>query len=330
VSYGEGHIDVFARGYDGALWHKAHVAAYGGWGGWESLGIPDRYPSSTRYGGSLDSEAEINSALAFLDSTTTRSTRWSEFTDADKVTLASHDVYVRWGQEPGLEQGYEELGSYDHFDHDNATVEQAQDWVPQSDTFENLGYQPVAQDAIGPAIIGIVAGCARFCPAAGAVAGKVFKGAKRAKPPRMPVPRATSPSWWVARVGSNPSTRLRRTLEGTSEAQYVRSGWAAHHIVPVGHRHARRVQQYLSNCSIDPNAAVNGVMLPETAADAGSTGRQAHRNLHTNHYMSNLQRAFFTNVTASTAVPGSKGYCDVVLGVLSGFKTALQNGTMPH
>ncbi|WP_051223751.1 hypothetical protein [Conexibacter woesei] len=38
ISWGPNHIDVFARGSDGALWHRAFLASSGGWGNWESLG----------------------------------------------------------------------------------------------------------------------------------------------------------------------------------------------------------------------------------------------------------------------------------------------------
>ncbi len=37
-SWGAGHLDVFAKGTDNALWHKTYDVAAGGWTGWSSLG----------------------------------------------------------------------------------------------------------------------------------------------------------------------------------------------------------------------------------------------------------------------------------------------------
>jgi len=70
VAFGDGHIDVFWRGTDGALWHKLFVRTTGFWFGNESLGVPPTGPSAlgdlTRIWLSLDSHADFFAEESWL------------------------------------------------------------------------------------------------------------------------------------------------------------------------------------------------------------------------------------------------------------------------
>lgn len=316
--------------------HQIRVRAYsptGRVGTWLKNVHIGYYWASWRYGGAnhaLDTQAEVDAAINALSTGTeqSRDVVWGGLSDADKATVVAADGYVRWGEEPPLNAEGED-GTYQTWDGEGGLNTQLDTWIPAADQEAGYDQIPAAQSSAGPIIIIIIGGCKAFCDdAIKKGVSPIFKRVIKSKKPRPKIWTQQKP-WvpWTVKAGRNPSRNLGTNL-GTRPAGSS-SDWAAHHIVPVGHRGARVAQEILENCGIHPNSAVNGVWLPSTEAARQRLGssRPAHSRLHTTHYVQNVNTSLFRNKWS--VVADSFSSCDRVKEVLRLMKEQLIGNKMP-
>jgi hypothetical protein len=293
--------------------------------------LVDPYPTSTRFGGAngfIDTEAEIDAAIAAMTPAAGREALWNGMRSAERQNLAARDAYAIWGESDADDNDPANLGSYEVWTGE-VDVELDQ-WIPAADTLASTTQTPVASAAGVPAVVAIVAGCLRYCDdavKATKTAAKFIKGVKKAKKPRPKSWKVQKP-WakWVDDAGSKPSKVLADNLGDFPPG--LRSQWRPHHIIPAGSRATRAAQEIASNCGIHPNSAINGVWLPanETEKKALGSKRHAHNRLHTTHYFQTINRLMFVNYHRGAGDINSR--CERVIEALRLLKESLKDGSL--
>lgn len=293
-------------------------------------------PLSAQYGGAnstLDTDQEVSAAIGGLSDASTRERRWPLFSNPDRVTMVSDEVYVAWGEEPPPADDATTVDFSDVVDVWDTEADPPEDPFPANETFAEWEIDdPFSQQSRAlPVVIAVVgglrAGCHAFCDDIIRHSGKIKPLFKRLKRTKKPKKRATN--WrtrkadprWASQAKSNPSRELRKNL-GPPPADGT---YAAHHIVAAGSRYARTAQKVISGCmrdiGIKPNSKANGVWIRE----------DLHRGMHTQHYYNNVNRTiarqyYFGGLTSLT--PAKR--CERVKGALEIIKDALENGAFPY
>jgi len=101
-------------------------------------------------------------------------------------------------------------------------------------------------------------------------------------------PLDQGPTWQDLIIESRNSELLGGNLAAGGEAR-PGDGYQAHHIIPSNDARAADLQRLLVNARIDPNWAVNGVWLPQTA-DLANQGETPHNETFRDSYFEYLRR----------------------------------------
>ena len=120
--------------------------------------------------------------------------------------------------------------------------------------------------------------------------------------------RAAAASASGATATRSASASRRALARALKKAGHVRPPEsAAHHIVALNARGAKRSQKILARLGIGINEAANGVFLPATKASANPTGAAVHSTLHTSAYYEKVYQALRVVKTRADAESVLKG-----------------------
>lgn len=304
---------------------------------WDAVGhrtakylYPTYFPTSILFGGSngdLDTEAEVDEAIAALGGSSIREQRWAGLMDDDKQDLFSRDALVAWGDEPPLDNSTTDLGSYVGWDGEES--EGLEYWIPLADQYSSTPVEPVATAAVGPVAIAVAWGCIRFCDdgikaggAAGRLVSRVVKG-RRPNPKswRLQKPDRT----WIINAGSKPAASLEKAL-GQDRRAFALSGGRITSFLrgrarPVPHNRLHGTAGFIQT------RPKTGFWLPanEDAKTALKSSRTAHGQLHTRHYYQNVNRTMFKNYYS-----GAGNNCERVREALRLIRESLRDGSMMY